>query len=211
MSAIERDERSGRARDPTKHGRSLPSRLRRCGSPPHLRTRCRQWCPICRQATGRATRCPHGQRPDWRAVECGSRLRLHISSSPPERECWNSGKPAPSKSSAPRLVEHGSGESPERKRSTASCAPALKVSGQVRVWLPWTSPTPGATLSIASADRPGIRPGSITWAPWLGSEPFRARIGSQCGKRTRPGSRRKAGEAPETRLVREPRSQPNNW
>lgn len=211
MSAIERDERSGGAREAAKHGRSLPSGLRRCGSPPHLRIRSRQRCPICQQSAGHATRCTQGQHPDRRAVACDSRQRLRIRWSPPEREWWNSGKPAPSKSSASRPVKRASGDSPKREEIDRLPYPDLEVSGRVRVWLAWRSPLARAALRLHRQTAREAGQAASRGHPDWSASPSRHGIGSQRGKRTQPGSRRKPREAPETRVVREPRSPPNNW
>lgn len=112
-----------------------------------------------------------GQRPGWRAVACESRQRLHIRSSSPKQERQNSRKQAPSKSSAPRSIEPGSGESPKRKRSTASRARTLQVSKQVRVWSPLGIAHAESSTSTASAAYSGIGPGSIPSTLWRSAHP----------------------------------------
>lgn len=96
-----------------------------------------------------------------------------IWSSPPKQERHNSGKHPPSKSSARRSIEPGSGESPERKRSTASRALTLEVSRQVRVWSPVEITHAKSSTSIALADYSGIGPGSIPSTRWRSAHPSR--------------------------------------
>ena len=46
----------------------------------------------------------------------------------------------------PRSIERGSGESPEKKRSTTSAAGTLGLRGRCRPGLPWGSPMPRAAV-----------------------------------------------------------------
>lgn len=190
MSAIERDEHSGGARDATTQGpipafRIAP--LRSASSPSS--TRSRRWCPICQQAAGHATRCTQGQHPDRRAVACESRQRLHIRSPPPEREWWNSGKRM-----RPR-VRHPGQSSP---------AAETRQKGRDR---PPSVPRPSRFRGKCGSGSLGDRPRQEQHCDWTGRLPgnparqhdlgtlagqrafLYVRISSQIDKRTQPDGR----------------------
>lgn len=119
-----------------------------------------------------------------------------VRSSPPERERWNSGKSEPSKSSAPRSIEPGSGESPEWNRSAVSSASAPEGFGaSAGLIYIRGAPTPRAGLRWhreTARENPALRHQVGTPAV-IG--PFQARIGSLRGRRTQPDSPRNLREA----------------
>lgn len=88
-----------------------------------------------------------------------------VRSSPPERERWNSGKSEPSKSSAPRSIEPGSGESPEWNRSAASSGQPPRFRSKCRhlIYL-GGPPPPRAVIRWHREDRSGkSSPAALRW------------------------------------------------